>query len=49
MTTLFSCWLTWLIGILKLRLKVRKLAKPPRVNPPVWFMARIPPRIAQAT
>ena len=47
--TAFSCWLIWLMGILKLRLNVRKLASPPNVNPPMPFSASTPPTIAQTT
>lgn len=38
-----------LIGILKLLLNVRKLARPPSVSPPIPFNASTPPTIAHTT
>ena len=49
MMTALSCMLIWAMGMLKLLLKVRKLARPPRVKPPTPPRARIPPKMAQRT
>ena len=49
MIILFICCTTWLIGILKLLLKVKKLANLPSVNPPNPANASIPPIMVQST
>lgn len=49
MTILFNCWLTWLMGMLKLLLKVKKLASLPKVNPAKPPSAIAPPTIAHTT
>ena len=37
------------LGPMKLLLNVRKLARPPNVNPPTWLRASAPPTIAHIT
>ena len=49
MTIALSCWLTWLIGIVKLFTKVRKLTSAPSVSPVAPLTASAPPTSAHST
>ena len=44
-----NCWEIWLMGIIRLRFRVRKEASRPRVKPPKPLMASTPPTTAQMT